>query len=297
MSKGIRFVLKNCIFPNLIAFLSVVLITAVVFLGQKASAAAVSTQPGEVWTTHPWLSMTARFIGGAYSSVRGVQGWTEEGELRRLGLPPQGTVILAFDPTDAKMAGVEGKGLNLILLYERDLGGVGGLEMPFLDPATLPFVALRTMSKFSQLDPENYSYYQRRLAEFQARLDSTVLVGRQLLGSLKILDLCWEVGRWMQAATGMTVSPPAEVKNSWAKGNDMETLILAVKEAQKQGWLILCDAWTPPGVAEVAMKYGNYMILPVPSQDQDFFLYLYDLYLMVWNSVRLKGAEEGRASR
>jgi hypothetical protein len=297
MSKGFRYVFKNCIFPNLIAFLSVVLITAFMFLGQKASAAAVSTQPGEVWTTHPWLSMTARFIGGVYSSVRGVQGWTEEGELRRLGLPPEGTVILAFDPSDAKMAGVEGKGRNLILLYERDLGGVGGLEMPFLDPATLPFVALRIMSKFSQLDPENYSYYQRRLAEFQARLDSTVLVGRQLLGSLKVLDLCWEVGRWMQAATGMTVSPPAVVKNSWAKGNDMETLILAVKEAQKQGWLILCDAWTPPRVAETAMEYGNYMILPVPSQDQDFFLYLYDLYLMVWNSVRLKGIEKGRASR
>lgn len=273
-------------------FLPTVLALVVFF---AFSGPAISKEPVAVWVTHPWLAMTARFIGGAYCSIHSIHAWDESGALRRTENPPKDGVILAFDPSDAKESGIPERNEKVMLLYKRDLGGLNDLDMPFLDPATLPFIGLRILKNISRVDPENYSYYQRRLAEFSARLDSTVLVGRQMLGATRLLDLSWQVGRWIQAATSDLIRPPVEVKKSWGQGRDMQKLDLAIGEAEKQGWLILCDAWTPEHVIERVRTSSSCLILPAPSANQDFFLYLYDLYLLVWNSVRSQGAEEGTA--
>jgi hypothetical protein len=257
------------------------------------SGPAISKESVALWVTHPWLAMTTRFIGGAYCSIHSIHTWDESGALKRTENPPKDAVILAFDPSDAKDSGIPEPNEKVMLLYKRDLGGLNDLDMPFLDPATLPFIGLRILKNISRVDPENYSYYQRRLAEFSARLDSTVLVGRQMLGATRLLDLSWQVGRWIQAATSDLIRPPAGVKKSWGKGHDMQKLELAIREAEKQGWLILCDAWTPEHVIERVRTSSSCLILPAPSAKQDFFLYLYDLYLLVWNSVRSPGAEEG----
>ncbi|MFP4481293.1 MAG: hypothetical protein ACLFN0_00690 [Thermovirgaceae bacterium] len=258
---------------------------------------AISDEPVEIWVTHPWLEMTTRFIGGAYCSIHSIQKWDESGALKRTENPPDGAVVLAFDPSDAKVSGIMEEDLTVMLLYKRDLGGLDSLDMPFLDPATLPFIGLRILKNISRVDPDNYSYYQRRLAEFSARLDSTVLVGRQMLGTTRLLDLSWQVGRWIQAATSDLVRPPAAVKKSWEKGHDMKTLEVAIQEAKKQGWLILCDPWTPEHVIEKIGEPSSCLTVPGPSEDQDFFLYLYDLYLLVWDRVRPPGMGKGLAYR
>lgn len=269
-------------------------ILAVTFLLLWTPAPVASNQPLEVWATHPWLAMTASFIGGAYCTVHPMQVWNEEGGLSRRGDPPGGAIVLAFDPSDLTLSRVS-RDERVMLLYERDLGGLDEMNMPFLDPATLPFIGLRILSRFSEIDPGNYAYYQRRLAEFQARLDSTVLVGRQMLGSVKMLDLCWQVGRWMQAAAKDIIRPPAGVKEAWTGEREMETLFMAIEEAEKQGWLVLCDAWTPEHVLEAAQETGSCLLVPAPTEEHDFFLYLYDLYLLVWNRVRSPGIHEGLA--
>ncbi len=254
-------------------------------------------KPVEIWVTHPWLEMTTRFIGGAYCSVHSIQKWDEKGALERRAEAPDDAIVLAFDASDAKAAGVSGKNKTVMLLYKRDLGGLDNPDMPFLDPATLPFIGLRIMKNISQVDPGNYAYYQRRLAEFSARLDSTVLVGRQMLGTTRLLDLSWQVGRWIQAATKDLVKPPGPVKKNWKKGHDMKTLEVAIQEAKRQGWLILCDPWTPERVIEKIGEPASCVFAPGPSEGQDFFLYLYDLYLFVWDRLRTHGIEGGLAHR
>jgi hypothetical protein len=264
-----------------------------VFLSRPAFA----DKSVEIWVTHPWLAMTTRFIGGAYCSVHSIQKWDENGALQRSAEPPADALVLAFDPTDAKASGVMDKNKTVMLLYKRDLGGLDNPGMPFLDPATLPFIGLRILKNISQVDPDNYAYYQRRLAEFSARLDSTVLVGRQMLGATRLLDLSWQVGRWIQAATSDLVRPPGSVKENWEKGHDMKTLELAIQEAKRQGWLILCDPWTPKQVMETIGESSPCVVVPGPSEGQDFFLYLYDLYLFVWDSIRSPEMERGLAHR
>jgi len=261
------------------------------------SRLAFADEPVEIWVTHPWLEMTTHFIGGAYCSVHSIQEWDESGALKRRAAAPADAIVLAFDPSDAKTSGVMDKNNTVMLLYKRDLGGLDNPDMPFLDPATLPFIGLRILKNISQVDPGNYSYYQRRLAEFSARLDSTVLVGRQMLGATRLLDLSWQVGRWIQAATSDLVKPPAAVKENWEKGQDMETLELAIREAKRQGWLILCDPWTPEQVIEKIGESTSCLVVPGPSEGQDFFLYLYDLYLFVWDRLRSPGIERGLAHR
>ncbi|MGC9489891.1 MAG: hypothetical protein ACP5CD_01515 [Thermovirgaceae bacterium] len=254
-------------------------------------------KPVEIWVTHPWLAMTTRFIGGAYCSVHSIQKWDESGALQRSAEPPADALVLAFDPIDAKASGVMDKNKTVMLLYKRDLGGLDNPDMPFLDPATLPFIGLRILKNISQVDPDNYAYYQRRLAEFSARLDSTVLVGRQMLGATRLLDLSWQVGHWIQAATSDLVRPPGVVKENWEKGHDMKTLELAIQEAKRQGWLILCDPWTPEQVMETIEKSSPCVVVPGPSEGQDFFLYLYDLYLFVWDSLRSPEMERSLTHR
>ncbi|MGC9372914.1 MAG: hypothetical protein ACP5DY_06300 [Thermovirgaceae bacterium] len=270
------------------------LIVLVVFI---SSGPAFADEPVEIWVTHPWLEMTTRFIGGAYCSVHSIQKWDESGALERSAEAPVNAIVLAFDPSDAKTSGVMDKNKTVLLLYKRDLGGLDNPDMPFLDPATLPFIGLRILKNISQVDPGNYAYYQRRLAEFSARLDSTVLVGRQMLGATRLLDLSWQVGRWIQAATSDIVRPPGAVKENWEKGHDMKTLEIAIQEAKRQGWLILCDPWTPEQVSEKIGESASCLVVPGPSEGQDFFLYLYDLYLFVWDRLRSPGIEGGLAHR
>jgi hypothetical protein len=77
----------------------------------------------------------------------------------------------------------------------------------------------------------------------------------------------------------------------------MKTLELAIQEAKRQGWLILCDPWTPKQVMETIGKSSPCVVVPGPSEGQDFFLYLYDLYLFVWDSIRSPEMERGLAHR
>ncbi|MEA3507443.1 MAG: hypothetical protein U9R40_00785 [Synergistota bacterium] len=245
----------------------------------------------EMGVVNPWLSKMVSFIGGIHLKTLPLTWWNDAGQEKPTGKIPAEVCVLAIDEQSARRY-ISGQvdSSRLRLLFRKAPETARGSDAMFLDPAALPFLAIRVMTEISSCDPSHYDYYQRRLAEFQGRLDSTVMVGRQMIGAIEILDLSWVSGEWIQAASGYVVQPPPETRLAWLQGRDMESLDTALAEAVTRDWLVVVDAWTPEAVKSRIPRNVTVVALPVIMPDEDFFLYLYDLYLTIWETARVSGA-------
>ncbi|MDO9508818.1 MAG: hypothetical protein Q7I97_05675 [Thermovirgaceae bacterium] len=243
----------------------------------------------EVWVTNPWLSMLTRFIGGVQVRVNPLFIWDVNSAAKSARLKiPEGAIVLAVTHDEAiRVLGRDHvKKYSLNLLFDSFPPSGESIDENFMDPGALPFIGLRTLEILSASEPRNYDYFQRRLAEFQARLDSTVIVGRNMIGSRVILDLTWKYGRWIQAAAGRVVRPPDSVKDGWSRGVDLDVLDTALEEARRQKWIIVADPWTPAHIRERSQKIIGFIELPAPRMEGDMILFLYDLYLQIWDYTR-----------
>jgi hypothetical protein len=247
------------------------------------SPVAAKTQ--EIWVTLPQLAMVARFIGGVNATVRSTSVWDGAGRIVPAGRPAPGVPLIALCPEDAASRGIKPDRRNLRFLYSRFPLPLSQTQSLFFDPAALPFVGVRLLNALSGLDPKNYPYYQRRLAEFQSRLESTLQMGRELLSPIPALDLTGVSSGWIRAAMPKLVRPPENLWNAWRQGGDMVSLGAAVAEARQRGWMILADFATPAPIRDRAAAAGGFLV-PPPRTDQEFFLYLYDQYLNLQNYYR-----------
>ncbi len=265
--------------------ISLCLLGALCLLAFFSSVCAAS-QARELWCASPWLASIARFIGGSYTEVKPLAGWDAQGKIvSQRKTPPAGT-ILALDPIDAQMRGLKADSPRVRLLYKKLPFPLGQRDAIFFDPSTLPFVAQRILNVLSSLDPENYGFYQRRLAEFQSRMESTIEVGRHLLPTSKILDLTGTVSPWIGASMEGVVRPPQDLWLSWTRGENLEALKSAVAEAVTRKWILLLDPWTPRAVASACEGVPRAVLLPAPEPNEEFFSYLQHLYLTIRESVK-----------
>ena len=240
----------------------------------------------ELWVTSPWLGLMARFIGGAHATVHSMRVWGVDGRLVGGSRPQPRGLVVALDPREAAELGISAGRPNLRCLY-RSLPFRGAMRQEiFFDPAALPFVGQRLLIVLAKADQEHYAYFQRRLAEFQSRMESTLEVGRQLLQDTELLDLAGLSGAWIRAAIPKAVRPPEALWKKWESGGDPVSLRASLDRAESRGWLILLDPWTPGPVREAAAGRKRVVHLPVPRNDQEMFLFYYDLYLTLWNTLR-----------
>ncbi|PIE54787.1 MAG: hypothetical protein CSA35_03990 [Dethiosulfovibrio peptidovorans] len=240
--------------------------------------------------THPCLSSLVAFIGGANIVVQPLARW-DRGRLVRLHPDFQGLSALALDRRDAAVYGLDQNADVVITLY-RDFPVDRPIEEVFSDPATLPFLGQRVLGAISGLDPDEYEYYQRRLAEFQSRLDSTVSMGRRILKGARILIFS-ETLEPLFVAAGCNVTLPSE------------DLLLALQSALKpqsglteKKLIDLLNRWSQDMDAVVVGQEMNGKILKlipelpkwivaVPLDESvDPLVVLYDRYLAVWNVLR-----------
>lgn len=257
---------------------SVLILTLVLLLcgcGYTAPASAAV----EYAVTSPWIASIADFIGGTNVKVRCIGNWNDTGRLHSISRPRAGEIVIALDTDEAAALNINQR-QALRLLYDN-------LSLPaeqrytvFFDPAMLPFIAQSVMKILSEADNPRYSFYQRRLAEFQSRIDSTVEIGRYMLVDVKLLDLTGAQGVWVRSAMPGAVRPPADVWKSWIDGNSA-ALSAALAEANSRGWLILLDSWTPAGIRAAATAYGNRLTLPPPRIGQDSFTFLHDIFITI----------------
>jgi hypothetical protein len=269
----LKFYAKKTI-PLFIAILAVCLLSA--------GAALCAAETPVVYTSLPWLSGMARFIVGATMKVQSSSSWSSSGELRVPRKPPKNATVIALDPLDASRLGLSREADGLHLLYDNlpiENSARGSLHF---NPSVLPFLSQRMLKVLCELSPDNYSFYQRRLAEFQSRLESAVEVGRSQIRDIPILDLTGAVSPWLKAASGKVARPPDELWNAWAQSTRTSDLAIAVKEAETRGWLILTDVWTPSQIKSRVASSGKRLAISPPAADYDFFAYLHDIYLQIW---------------
>lgn len=228
----------------------------------------------------PWVAQIVGFIGGSNVNVRSIGNWDASGRFYSKARPRADEIVIALDSREAAILRVDPGAKNLRLLHD-------SLTIPgeqkysvFFDPATLPFIAQSIMKILAESDPPSYSFYQRRLAEFQSRLDSNVEIGRHMLDGATLLDITGAQGAWVRAAGSGVVRPPDEVWRQWL-GGDNSALNAALAEASRRGWLILLDAWTPPVLRSAAVVHSNRLTLASPILGQDTFSFLHDIFINV----------------
>ena len=241
--------------------------------------------------SHPWLALLASFIGGVEVNVTPVRIWNDKGDLvlaergKVLRELPDDTRIIALDENDAKAAGI---------LYGRRkfaAGSVKCLYSPFpakvnalADPSVIPFVAQRVLAALSEWDAQNYPYYQRRLAEFQARMSSSILVG-QVLKDVTVCDMSGSAGILLQAA-GCRVVRPESLEN-WEKGN-FAGLREYLDENKAKNITTLIDDDTPPALRKFLAGRSDVFHWERPSLESDYPSFLHEQYISLWQKIITK---------
>ena len=166
------------------------IITVIIGILLLAEGTGHSDDKLNVAVSHPWLALLTSFIGGPEVNVIPLRIWNANGDLvmaergKILRELDDGAKIIALDENDAKASGINSPAkFTVKYLYSPFPVSTSSLY----DPSVIPFVAQRVLTALSEWDAQNYTYYQRRLAEFQARLSSSILVG-QVLKDTNIAD-------------------------------------------------------------------------------------------------------------
>ncbi len=266
----------------LFALRSTLLITIIALLAGSCSAAQPQIR---VAVTSPWLLEVASFIGGRQASVRSLSRWTTSGAEVPAARPRAGEIIIAFDMREAAKLKISASNKKLSVLYPKLALDEDERRAAFFDPAMLPSVAQETMKIIAGADGKNYSYYQRRLAEFQSRIDSTMGAGRHMLAGARILDLTGAQGIWVRSSVTGVVRPPDSVWKEWLNGGSA-ALKAALDEAARRGWLLLLDPWTPAVIRSAAVRYPNRLTLVPPHNNIDYFVFLHDIFTQIDNKLK-----------
>ena len=241
-----------------------------------------------VAVTHPWLALLASFIGGPEVNVIPIRIWNDKGDLvpadkgRVLREFEDGTKIIALDENDAAASGINASRKNLTVryLYSPFPANINSLY----DPSVIPFVAQRVLTALSEWDAQNYPYYQRRLAEFQARMSSSVLVG-QVLREATICDMSGSSGILLRAA-GCTVDRPKDLER-WMKGN-FSGLREYLESNRAKGIVTLIDDDTPAALKRYLSGRSDVFRWVRPSLDTDYPSFLHEQYISLWQKITTK---------
>ncbi len=249
--------------------------------------------------TSPWLATITSFIGGVYVTVNPLYVWDSNGSVvrkTRVASIPKDRRMIALDADEAQRLGLNAAGrTNLILLYRQVPLDVSDSVSLFSDPSVLPFISQRILTALSEFDPANYPYYQRRLSEFQTRLDSTILVGRQLLKGYPVLDLTGEFSDMLLAAGCDLSMRDNRLLNAWAKGEDTNGLLAAVKNAVQKKIPVVLDTMTAKKIRDALRNEKDVLAIGRPAEGQDLLLFFHDQYLALWNKLApLREARQGK---
>ena len=188
-------------------------------------------------------------------------------------------VFMAIDAREQKRRG--GK-----LLFKGSDISQADLLHAYYDPAKLPYVAQAVMRIMSEVDKKNYRYYQRRLAEFQAGLDSAVNVGRYCLPSDKrMLDLTAMEGALILSAHDGVTRPEQSEWKRWSEG-DVASLERLLELSEKKGEIVLIDHWTPVAVLQCLQGYKKKILMPTAGSGKDYFNSLTAIYRYVSKRIQ-----------
>lgn len=242
----------------------------------------------EVWTTTPWLALVTRFIGGVFVTVRPIEFWDEEGQVVRkvkTRAIPKDVRIIALDSEEASRLGLNQKEWTALApLYRTAPFDKKRLDYFFADPSSLPFIAQKVFTVLSQFDPSNYPYYQRRLSEFQTRLDSTVIVGRRLLSGSVFIYIGGNFSGMLTAAGCSMEAIDESLKELWEQEKGLDSLSAILGDALGRRIPVIVDT-SSKKLKDSLRNNKEVLFLEKPALDQDILLFFHDQYILLWNRL------------
>lgn len=265
----------------------IVVLALCVFKGVSSEAA---------WTlavTNPWLASLSGFIGGVNVKIVCLSSWNSDGKMVKVRGKELDHIdsVMAMDRDEAGgFKSYLNDKMRVRFLY-RKFPSCQGFGEVFSDPGTLPFVGQRVLVAMAELDPDGYEYYQRRLAEFQSRLDSTVSMGRRLLSGAKILDLSGSQGALFRAAGCSVFAQDDKVRALVdlaafnAKGSERDRALKDLLSSIEMYDAVLLDYRSGLRLSLTPGKYPIVVVQPL-DVDLDPITVIYDRYLAVWNVLR-----------
>lgn len=260
---------------------------AIILLILFSGSAGRADDKLNIAVSHPWLALLTSFLGGAEVNVIPIRIWNDKGDLvmnergKVLRELDEGSKIIALDENDARASGIDfRKKFTIKYLYSPFPAEMKALY----DPSVIPFVAQRVLTALSEWDELNYPYYQRRLAEFQARMSSSILVG-QVLKDLTICDMSGSSGILLQAA-GCTVIHPEELER-WEKGN-FSGLREYLDSNKAKGINTLIDNDTPPALRRHLAGRSDVFLWERPGLETDYPSFLHEQYISLWQKITKK---------
>jgi hypothetical protein len=267
-------------------------IFSVLLMWSFLSSAAWGEGSLEVTVTSPWLALLANFIGGVNVKVTAIQEWNDDGELvrriraRNLQSLPSEILLMAFDFRDAKGLGLPFERYpNYRPLYTELPLGEDKIDASLSDPSVVPFVSQRVLTILADWDPGNYPYYQRRLAELQARLYSSILAGRQMLRDQSIYDLTGHTTALLQAVGCKLTRPSSEEWALWSQWREMSHLMETVSLLAEKKFVVAVDYSTPKAIRTSLAQNPAVFLFTRPKIDQDYPAFLHDQYLSLWSKI------------
>lgn len=234
--------------------------------------------------TTPWLCEITNFIVGGRSQVRCLSVWDNNGELSIVRSPKAEEEVIVLNSKEVSQFKLSNN-KRLHVLYKTLSVSEHKTRSLYYDPAIVPLIAQNVMKIVANKDRENYAYYQRRLAELQARIESTNDVGRHLLKDKKILDLTASQGVWIRSVSKETVIPPKEIWDKWSIG-DTKSLRAALAESKRRGLVVILDPWTTNTIKLLASEQDNTVLLPAPTIEDSYFTHLNNIYMYIWNKTK-----------
>ena len=243
----------------------------------------------DVVVTLPWLALLTSFIGGPNVAVVPLLEWNPNGDAvpaargRTLRSLSKDARVMALDSDDAHRVRLDaGKFSNFRALYLPFPIEAPQIDAALSDPSVLPFVAQRVLTVLADWDPANYPYYQRRLAEFQARLSGSVLAGRQILRDIPVYDLTGYSGALLEAA-GCRIERPASADwAAWSRGKEQELLIQELDRRKEGKVTAVMDGGTPKALRRLLESRPEVFSFGRPPLSQDYPAFLHDQYISLW---------------
>lgn len=237
--------------------------------------------------TDMWLALLASFIGGQEVNVIPLKIWDSNGDLV---VAERGKILQTLS-ADVKF----------IALDEKDASSIKGLEkfqvnclyssFPvekslLIDPSVIPFVAQKILTALSEWDTPNYPYYQRRLAEFQARLSGAGLVG-QVLKDVTVCDMSGSCGILLQATGCKIERPENENFEKWQKGNFVG-LRDYLEEMKAKNIITVFDDDTPKALKKYLSGRSDTFHWERPGAEVDYPTFLNEEYISLWQKTIAK---------
>lgn len=191
-----------------------------------ASAANAASAPVKILTIDPIMELIVQFIGGPYVETAAGWSWDAKDRLRtnraalmngenaqRPLLALCESQYTSFMTTTRRrsrkgLTDAEKNRPNLHCLYPDDAIKVSP-QVFYGDPANLPYTAQKVMTVLSELIPQRYPYFQRRLGEFDARLRTVLISGRRRLSGAEILYVGDSYQAFLQASGCVVTTPTA----------------------------------------------------------------------------------------